>query len=547
MISRRTHADWLLPLAPAALAAAHVAGLLFFLNPELEFSGPRLLRATGYYALLFAPLSLALHLGLSRWRRIAVARLVPWSLTLVAAAAAVGDGVHASRYAFLLPERINVQLIKSGLWLALAAVLIFYTALLHDLGRRRYGPRSRWFVVLVALGSVWAMFERRTSYRAVETAAPAIAIASDAPLPRLLVVSLPTATLDSVLPLARQGKLPFLAAMIDQGATARLTTPTPPRPSALETSWATGKLPYRHGVVGAHRWSAPLFGAGAELALLPIAPAFAGWGLAGGTARPIVASDRDALAVWEILRFGGAPVTTAGFAGWLADAAETPLGGGAVAATTPAATAAARELAALGRDDLAHELAVDVARLDELGRRWPGAPPGSVVFARLDGFGRAARATYGGFDSAAFEGRRSAATQRAARVYETYLAAIDGELERAWQAMAPPRLLIVSSPYGVAARRGVARWTRVLLAGDRELRGTLDGAPDGMLLALGNGVRGGVQISGGRTVDLVPTVLYACGFPLARDLDGRVLAEAFEPAVLQRRALSFVPSFEGLR
>jgi len=63
----------------------------------------------------------------------------------------------------------------------------------------------------------------------------------------------------------------------------------------------------------------------------------------------------------------------------------------------------------------------------------------------------------------------------------------------------------------------------------------------------GDGVRSGVHVAGGRVVDVVPTVLYACGYPLARDFDGRVLAEAFEPAVLQRRALSFVPSFEGLR
>lgn len=539
---RRPPSDWLLPLAPAALAAAHVAGLLFFLNPDLDFSAVRLLRGAGYYALIFAPLSLAAHFALARWRRVAIARLVPWSLTLVAAAAAIGDGVHASRYAFLLPERINAQLIKSGLWLALAAVLIFYTALLHDLDRRRYGSRSRWFVALVALGSVWVMFERRTSYRAPQTTASAIAIASDAPLPRLLVVSLPSATLDAVLPLARQGKLPFLATMIDRGAAARLATPTPPRRSALETTWATGKLPYRHGIVGSRRWRAPVFGPHAELALLPIAPGFASWGLAGGATRPIVTADRDALAVWEILRHGGTRVSTVGFASWLDD--------DALATARPPATvgqAATRELAALGDDELARELAGDLARLGAVGEHWRQAAPGSAVFARLGGLDRAARATYGGFDSAAFEGRRSAATRRAARSYEAYLAALDAELERAWQALAPPRLLLVSSPHGIAAPRGAARWLRVLSAGDRELRGTLDGAPDGLLLALGDGVRGGVQVAGGRTVDLVPTVLYACGFPLARDLDGRVLAEAFAPAVLQRRALSFVPSFEGLR
>jgi len=539
---RREISDWLLPLAPATLAAAHVAGLLFFLNPELDFSAPRLLRATGYYALLFGPLSLALHFALARWRRVAIARIVPWSLTLVATAAALGDGVHASSYAFLLPERINAQLIKSGLWLALAAVLLFYTALLHTFDRRRYGPRSRWFVALVAVGSIWAMFERRTSYRAVVAPTPTLAIAADAALPKLRVVELPTATLDAVLPLARQGKLPFLAAMLDGGASARLSTPTPPRRAALATTWATGKLPFRHGIVDFRRWRAPLFGREARLALLPIAPGFARWGLAGGRAVPLAAADRTARTVWHVLRLGGQPVETLGLPDWLDDGErrpDPPVGG--------PSSPAARELIALGREDLARRLTADLARLATLREPPPDSAPGSALVVRLDGFESAARGTYGGFDSAAFEGRRSAATQRAERVYEGYLAALDGELERVWSSLAPPRLLIVSSAYGIAAPRGVARLGRALLAGDRELRGTLEGAPDGLLLALGDGIRGGVQIAGGRTVDLMPTVLYACGFPLARDLDGRVLAEAFEPAVLQRRALSFVPSFEGLR
>jgi hypothetical protein len=540
MLRSRPLADWLLPLAPAGLAATHVAGLLFFLNPELRFAVTPLLRAAGYYALLFGPPSLVLHLALARWRGVAVARLVPWSLLFVAALAALGDGVHASAYSYLLPERINVQLLKSGLWLALAAVMIFYTALLHTIDRRPYGARSRWFVALVALGSVWAMVERRTSYRAAVAPAPPIRIASDAPPLRLVVVALPTATLDAVLPLARQGKLPFLAAMLDRGASARLETPTPPRREALVASWATGKLPYRHGIVGDRTWRAPLFGTGARLALLPIAPGFAAWGLAGGKPQPLVAADLRALPVWQILRLGGQPSATFGFPAWLG-------GEPAAAATASRVSAAARALDASGHATLARALDADLAALAATREHAAAAPGGSSLFVAVDGFASAAFETYGGFDAATFEGRRSTATQRAARVYERYLAALDVELELLWEALEPPRLLLVSSPYGVAAPRGLARLGRSVLSGDRELRGTLAGAPDGLLLLRGDGVRSGVQVAGGRVVDVVPTVLYACGYPLARDFDGRVLAEAFDPAVLQRRALSFVPSFEGLR
>ena len=44
----------------------------------------------------------------------------------------------------------------------------------------------------------------------------------------------------------------------------------------------------------------------------------------------------------------------------------------------------------------------------------------------------------------------------------------------------------------------------------------------------------------------MPTLVYGMRFPVARDLDGRVLVSAFEPAFLARTPLTFVPSYETL-
>jgi hypothetical protein len=525
---------------PAAFAGAQLAGLLWFLNPALPLSAPAIARAALWYTALLAPVSIAAHLAVARWRGVAPARLLPWSLTVVAAAGAVGDGVHASLYAYLLPEAINAQLIKAGLWLALAAVLLFYTALLHTLHHRPYGLRSRALVALAVLGGVTTTFDRRTSYRAPALEEPEVSVAAapEAP-PRVVVVALPTATLDALLPLARQGKLPFLAQALDAGSAARLAIFSPARPAALWTSWATGKLPFRHGIAGPARFSAPLVGEGARLALVPLAPGFPGWGLAGGKRLPIERRDRRALTAWEIFDAAGRDVETVGFGGWLGgrpgrrrvvDAAEGSVAG--------------RELVALGREELARALAGDRLRLAEVRAIESRARPPSALFVELTGLERSSFALYGGFAAASFEGKRSAAATSAARALETYLGALDGELALLWSALAGRALLVVSSPYGIDAPRGAVR---SLLSAELELRGSLVGAPDGVLLLRGDGIRAGVQVSEGRLVDVVPTLLYAAGLPLARDFDGRVLAELFEPAVLQRRALSFVPSFERLR
>jgi len=530
---------WSLPLVPAALAGAQLAGLLFFINPELPFRLSSLARGAGYYLLLFTPASLAVHFAVARWRRVLVERLIPWSLTLVAALAAIGDGVHASFYAYLLPEAINVQLIKAALWLTLAAILLFYTALLHTIHHRRYGPRSRLLVAFATVGSVYAMLDRRTTYRTPTLETPPISLGAESEAPQLTVVALPTATLDALLPLARQGKLPFVARMLESGASARLGIFSPPRRAALWTSWATGTLPFHHGVVGRWRWSAPALGGGARLSLLPIAPLFPSWGLAGGERAEVTLFDRRALTVWEIFGRLGRPAEAMGFAPWL--------GGVRVPGPLPTLerSLAERELATTGRPELANRLAGDRARLavarDELLLHRPAA-----LFVLLDGLEETSTESYGGFAAATFEGARSAATTRAAHAYETYLAGLDAELEAFWQALPEPRLLAITSPFGIDTARGLDRISRLLLSGDRELRGTLNGSPDGMLLIRGAGIRGGVQVAEAAAVDVVPTLLYAADLPIARDFDGRVLSELFDPATLQQRALSFVPSFEGL-
>ncbi len=52
--------------------------------------------------------------------------------------------------------------------------------------------------------------------------------------------------------------------------------------------------------------------------------------------------------------------------------------------------------------------------------------------------------------------------------------------------------------------------------------------PDGVLILAGPGVKAGTQLHGANIVDLTPTLLHAMGVGVPRDLDGRVLSEAFE-------------------
>ena len=62
----------------------------------------------------------------------------------------------------------------------------------------------------------------------------------------------------------------------------------------------------------------------------------------------------------------------------------------------------------------------------------------------------------------------------------------------------------------------------------------------------GPAIRQGVEIGGATVLDLVPTILHLSGFPVAEDMDGNVLTEAFEPQWLADKPLiPRIDSYEG--
>ncbi|MBV8199302.1 MAG: alkaline phosphatase family protein, partial [Acidobacteria bacterium] len=283
------------------------------MNPALPWRTTPVFRAISWYALELGLFGIALTLPVLAMRRARPGRLLPWSLTVAFALAAALDWTHASHYAYYLPTGINERLIKTAIWLSVAALIAFYTALLHTLDRRRYGWRSRLAFVLLYGLSIFVMIERRGAYRSPPPQPPRPAVVERVPRPRLWVIGLDTATLDAILPLAGQGHLPFFAGILREGAYGRLESLSPVRPEALWTTLATGKYPWQHGVTGGRLYSAQRIGRGAELRLLPAGIAFGRWGLPAARSRLLHGYSRQALTLWEILPRLGVP---SGVVGW---------------------------------------------------------------------------------------------------------------------------------------------------------------------------------------------------------------------------------------
>ncbi|MEA2599688.1 MAG: hypothetical protein QOF89_680 [Acidobacteriota bacterium] len=563
--------------APGALAGIHLAGLVFFLNPGLPFAAGPVLRGVLLYGSLLGLASLALHLPFTwpfprrRPPRRAL-RVLPWGLTVALAIAALLDWTHASYYAYYLPRGINDQLIKTALWLSLGALIAFYTALLHSLHRRRYGWRSRWGLALVALLSVFATVERRAAFQPRPAPAPRPAAVEGAQRPRLWVIGVDSATLDAILPLAGQGRLPFFAAALQNGAHGRLGSLSPTRRDALWTTLATGKFPSKHGVTGQRPYPAGFLAPGGELRLLPTGLSFRRWGTLGQGPLPAPSHPRQALALWEILPRLRVP---AGVVGW--PAAEPASGEAAFALSDhyfrdlrggPEAGSAwpadlfdrgllfrpnARELEASLRGrfgprpprELFDALGNDAWR-EALGRSLAEqAAQVEAVFLLLPGLREVSRESFGGFYRVSFEGDQGSAARAAAERVTAYYVQLDAFLADVWSREKGPHLLAVVSAYGASPQRGWRRLWKDMAPG-AGLGGELTDAPDGVLLLYGDGIRPGALVTGASLEDVAPTLLYGLGFPVARDLDGQVLTSAFDKPFLARNPLTFFPSYEGL-
>ena len=105
----------------------------------------------------------------------------------------------------------------------------------------------------------------------------------------------------------------------------------------------------------------------------------------------------------------------------------------------------------------------------------------------------------------------------------------------------PDHLLIVVSPCAPSAPELRSTVFRVV----RDAFTSQEGADDGFVLMTGDVATHRDNPATAYVVDVVPTVLFAAGLPVGRDMDGRVLIDAFDDAFLRRNPLSVIPTYEA--
>ena len=557
-----------LPLYPLNLVALAVTLALFY--------GVHLV--VGFYALIVLRLMIGSERLSPGWVSL---RLQTWLLTADAAGVAALMWTNLRTYSPMLSLDTSRRMAAGAAVLTVSAFLFLGVALAHySFGRRKGRVGASVASVALAASLVLPLVARGPGKLAPLVSRPLdvdAAIPRPAATGRVVLIALDGGSLDFVSAAALEGRLPNFGKILDSGAAMHLATIRPTQPDPVWTTVATGKLPTRTGVRSAARYQVPA--SSDPLELLPtncFAHGLVHFGFI--TAVPHTSASVSARSLWSIVGSAG---LTSGVVNWPLTFPAQPLRGYLVSdqfyrpgaalaepndsgrdadpaarpalpamqppALFEAARAAGYRAAPAADSETGHDLLDTAPFITDRMYEQVAAELGETVrpdlsavrYRELDTAGhRFLRfAMPRDFGDVSPEERR-----RYGSVLEGAYARVDAIVGRALGALGPDDLLLVVSGFGMEPLSIGKRMLERYL-GTPDLSGTHEDAPDGFMLAYGTVVAPGRK-SRASVVDVVPTILYFLGLPVAHDMDGRARIDVFRREFSDGRPVTGILTYE---
>jgi len=521
-----------------AIFGLYMAHLLYFLNPQVDITPGRLATVTLIYGVICGVL-FGTALWLLRVLRVKIfgksdgdGAYRAHGFGYVVLAAFIAAALY---WMHLYVVRIGLLPIGAVRVLAKATNLITSTAfallLLWFVERNADRRQSRIiFIVGVALIAVSAFFlyQRRDNYRTEKQSVVVADVGTVAGQRPVIVVAVRNLPYDWILTLTGEGSLPFFDQARKNAYFTRLEPFPSLNPSALWASIATGKLPFRHGVTGRFAYRTPLNGRdpAERFLILPSGVGFGVWGLIPPVERISAQLPAgDALPLWDVFNRLG---LNAAVIDWPAAAAPPSF-----PAVTPSVAVVQRfNGSGRAKERIIKGLAGDLTTTARI-RAFAGDRRYALVIGALNGFEEAQRGIHIFTNDLP---PRSTMKGEVLRAYAEQIDAMIGSIAHQF----PDHLLVVVSPSGPVPQPLPATPYALL----RDWISAEDpGADDGFALIAG--AAHPEKPSPASPDDIVPTVLYAAGLPVGRDMDGRVLTDAFTDEQLRSNPLSLVQTYEA--
>jgi hypothetical protein len=572
-------------LIASGAASGYLTVLVLQLNPTIQVGPGTLLPlaailgvayganlTVAFYALIVLRQILAVEVLSPGWLSV---RLLSWLCTIAAGGGSTLMWLNLRAFGAVLDPATRERMVLGAALLTASSVVFLILGLAH-LGRRG-GRVSAALLSLAMVFSVAAPLAARGPARLPPLPARSLPPTEGA-LPtsgsQVRMLMLDGASLDVIISAVAAGRLPNFARVLDQGAAMHLATLRPAQAEPVWSAIATGRYPMHNGVRSAVVYRAL---GGTPIDLLPdycFAQALVSFGFL--TEEPLTVTDLTARPIWNILSDRGvsvgvigwplthpAPVVN-GFAvsdafhrlpeaeltldaspalwpgGWLEDALA--------ALQVPAVPDPVSLVTAMGAPQPINDydvrrdqapIVADRVHLQLLNAFEEIAPRFLAV--RFPGIDAVGHRFLRYADPAAFGDVSEAERQRFGNVLDQYYGFIDTLVGREIDRLGPDDLLLVVSAFGMEPLTPGKRVLEII-AGNPQISGTHERAPDGFVLAFGDAVAPG-RPNRASVVDLAPTILYFLGLPVGRDMDGFARIDMFTGAFTSDKPVTYIPSY----
>ncbi len=365
------------------------------------------------------------------------------------------------------------------------------------------------------------------------------------PVSKVIVVGIDAADWEVMRPLLDAGKLPNFMRLVKNGAVGPLKTLIPLEKSpTLWTSIATSKLPYEHGIGGYVRDEQS-----------------GEWLISTGNTRRVKA-------IWNVLSEKGYKVAVVGWmVTWPAEEVNGYLVSDYIQYETEKGIKLERQTypeSLFDEIDRFRLVEADVTDQDigsifpvNLGSEEKGVAPWhrsyvKMIWATDETYRRIAHylnskgvdflaVYFNGIDSMchAFWYCRGDGNHPLKDLIDNYYIWMDKVLGEFIDLVDKSTLLVVCSDHGFHGPRKAEDGSTLL--------GVFMHGEYGIIGLMGKGVEPGAKIVGATILDVTPTILYAMGLPVARDMKGKVLTDAFEKSYLETNQPTFIPTYEDVQ
>ncbi len=507
--------------------SALVALLVMDLNINLSFNLLPFLQFSLYlmpvYGLIIALIGLSFFFILQFFtgRSIKIAPISPGfltiGLTVITLISLFIMRENFRHFASLFSPEVRSLLNRQLITLAFMAALGLMIAFASLAYRKRIFFYTLYFLLFSA--GIWYVVLQRARYPGFSRPKTVAALNAQSIEKRLTIIGMEGLSIDLLITLITQNKLPNFNFLIENGCWGTLANFTPNEMLVLDTSFNTGKLPAKHRRLSASEYI--YLNLGNRFQVVPRFMFFKQITRTGLMTEQEIIPPKFVMDIWDIFEANGTAYVKRD---WPLDREET-------SATPEAVNAFNRIYGDLRfeNDDLFGKVQEALGRdfmQENLTTRARESIQPRLVYFLLPGLDKVKTYFYRYTFPEMFGEVDQEVLTRYSSVIERYYQYYDEIIGKYLAAKKDDELLVVYSPHGVEV---VPMWKRIAewMFGDPHVSGYHENAPEGVIFFIGKDIAANRNIQDMHLIDVAPTLLHYLGLPVGKDMDGVVNSAVF--------------------